>query len=63
MANLKLSAPLLADADKIQFVKIVDLDTSWLLKRGIPCFDGLSMNGKLLMNSKKPPFSLSLVEG
>ena len=27
MANLKLSAPLLADADKIQFVEMVDLDT------------------------------------
>jgi len=26
MANLKLSAPLLADADKIQFVEMVDLD-------------------------------------
>ena len=26
MANLKLSAPLLADAEKIQFVEMVDLD-------------------------------------
>ena len=26
MANLKLSAPLLTDADKIQFVEMVDLD-------------------------------------
>jgi hypothetical protein len=27
MANLKLSAPLLADADKIQFVEMVDRNT------------------------------------
>jgi len=27
MANLKLSAPLLADADKFQLVETVDLDT------------------------------------
>jgi len=26
LANLKLSAPLLADADQIQFVEMVDLD-------------------------------------
>jgi len=26
LANLKLSAPLLADADKIEFVEMVDLD-------------------------------------
>jgi hypothetical protein len=34
-----------------------------LLKKGIPCFDRLSMNGNLLINSQRPPFVLSLVEG
>jgi hypothetical protein len=36
---------------------------STVLKKGIPCFDGLSMNGNLLTNSKQTPFALSLVEG
>jgi hypothetical protein len=35
---------------------------SRVLKKGISCFDGLSMNGNLSMNSKDPPFALSLVE-
>jgi hypothetical protein len=37
--------------------------SSSLLKKEIFCFGGLSMNGNLSMNSKQPPFALSLVEG
>jgi len=34
-----------------------------VLKKGISCFNGLSMNGNLSMNFMQPPFALSLVEG
>jgi len=43
---------------------IATLPACRVLKKAIPCFDGLiSMNGNLFMNSKQTPFALSLVEG